>query len=93
MVSLQDLSFLQHREFKVHRGQVGDSTSEIIQGVPHIIKPEQFEGILINKDNLTLSELRSFVWSHLSEVKCGSELFQELMSTKQHQQSPTLSIG
>ena len=107
MVSLRDLSFLQRREFKVHGGQVGDSTSdisyhglckqideglmarytesEIIQGVLRIIKPGHFKDMLINKDDLTLSELRSFVRSHLSE-KSGSELFQELMSTKQHEQ-------
>ncbi|KAK2903785.1 hypothetical protein Q8A73_010442 [Channa argus] len=106
MVSLRDLSFLQRREFKVHGGQVGDSTSdisyhglckqideghkakhtdsEIIQGVLRIIKPGQFKDMLINKDDLTLTELKSFLRSHLSE-KSGSELFQELMSTKQHE--------
>ncbi|XP_072562291.1 uncharacterized protein [Paramormyrops kingsleyae] len=106
MVFLRDLSFLQHREFKVHGGQVGDNTSdisyhglckqideglmakytesEIIQGVLCIIKPGQFKDMLINKDDLTLSELGSFLHSHLSE-KSGSELFQELMSTKQHE--------
>ena len=107
MVSLRDLSFLQHKEFKVHGGQVGDSTSdisyhglckqidgglkakhsesEIIHGVLRIVKPGQFKDMLINKDDLTLSELKSFMRSHLSE-KSGSELFQELMSTKQHEQ-------
>lgn len=106
MAPLRDLSFLQHREFKVHRGQVGDNISdisyhgfckqideglmakytegEIIQGVLRIIKPGQFKDMLINKDDLTLSELRSFMRSHLSE-KSGSELFQVLMSTKQHE--------
>ncbi|XP_051793415.1 uncharacterized protein b3gat1b isoform X1 [Acanthochromis polyacanthus] len=58
---------------------------EIIQGVFRIIKPGQFKDMLINKDDLTLAELRSFLRSHLSE-KSGSELFQELMSTKQHEQ-------
>lgn len=107
MVSLRDLSFLQRREFKIHGGQVGDSTSdisyhelckqidgglkakhpegEIIQDVLRIVKPGQFKDMLINKDDLTLSELKSFMRSHLSE-KSGSELFQELMSTKQHEQ-------
>lgn len=106
MVSLRDLSFLQRREFKVHRGQVADNTSdisyhglckqideglmarytesEIIQGVLRIIKRGQFKDMLINKDDLSLSELRSFMRSHFSE-KSGSELFQELMSTKQHE--------
>ena len=58
--------------------------SDIIQGVLHIIKPGQFKDMLINKDDLTLSELRSFMRSHLSE-KSGSELFKELMSTRQHE--------
>lgn len=58
--------------------------SEIIQGVLRIIKLGQFKDMLINKDDLTLSELRSFMRSHLSE-KSGSELFQELMSTRQHE--------
>ena len=61
---------------------------EIIQGVLRIIKPGQFKDMLINKDDLTLCELKSFLRSHLSE-KSGSELFQELMSTKQYdQESP-----
>lgn len=59
--------------------------SEIIQGVLRIVKPGQFKDMLINKDDLTLSELKSFMRSHLSE-KSGSELFQELMSTKQFEQ-------
>ncbi|XP_035858119.1 uncharacterized protein LOC118495270 [Sander lucioperca] len=93
MVSLRDLSFLQRREFKVHGGQVGDSTSdityhglckqidegrkashtegEIIQGVLRIIKPGQFKDMLINKDDLTLCELKSFLRSHLSEKSAG----------------------
>lgn len=29
MVSLRDLHFLQHRELKVHGGQIGDSVSDI----------------------------------------------------------------
>ncbi len=57
---------------------------EVIQGVLCIIKPGQFKDMLINKDNLTISGLKSFMCSHLSE-KSGSELFQEFMSTKQHE--------
>lgn len=58
--------------------------SEIIQAVLRIIKPGQFKEMLINKDDLTVTELKSFLQSHLSE-KGSSELFQELMSTKQRE--------
>lgn len=60
------------------------SEGEIIQGVLRIIKPGQFKDMLINKDDLTLPELKSLLRSRLSE-KSGSELFQELMSTKQYE--------
>lgn len=62
---------------------MNDTEGEIIQGVLCIIKLGQFKDMLINKDDLTLSELKSFIPSHLSE-KRDSELFQELMSTKEH---------
>ncbi len=60
---------------------------EVIQGVLRIIKPGQFKDMPINKDDLTFCELKSFMRSHLSEnsENSGSELFQELMSTKQHE--------
>lgn len=54
--------------------KAGHPEGEIIQGVLRIIKPGQFKDMLINKDDLTLSELKSFMCSHLSE-KSGSELF------------------
>lgn len=56
---------------------------EIIQGVLRIVKPGHFRVMLTSK-NLNLSKLKSLMRSHLSE-KSGSELFQELMSTKQHE--------
>ncbi|XP_061817764.1 uncharacterized protein [Nerophis lumbriciformis] len=58
------------------------SEGEIIQGIFRIVRPGQFKDMLVNKDDLTLCELRSFLRSHLSG-KSGSELFQELMSTRQ----------
>ncbi|XP_061889775.1 uncharacterized protein LOC133645306 [Entelurus aequoreus] len=58
------------------------SEGEIIQGILRIVRPGQFKDMLVNKDDLTLCELRSFLRSHLSG-KSGSELFQELMSTRQ----------
>lgn len=63
--------------------KVKHTEGEIIQGVLRIIKPGQFKDMLISKDDLTLIELKSLLRSHLSE-KSGSELFQELLSTKQH---------
>uniref|UniRef100_A0A3B1J7S5 ribonuclease H n=1 Tax=Astyanax mexicanus TaxID=7994 RepID=A0A3B1J7S5_ASTMX len=106
VVSVRDLSFLQRREFKIHGGQVGDTTSdisysslskqideglkanhteiEIIQGVLRVIKPGQFKDMLINKADLTVAEIKSFLQSHLGE-KSSTELFQELMSTRQYE--------
>ncbi|CAI5694366.1 unnamed protein product [Oreochromis niloticus] len=63
--------------------KVKHTEGEIIQGVLRIIKPGQFKDMLISKDDLTLIELKSLLRSHLSEMS-GSELFQELLSTKQH---------
>ncbi|KAL6468412.1 hypothetical protein MHYP_G00240890 [Metynnis hypsauchen] len=107
VLSIRDLSFLQRREFKIHGGQIGDTTSdisysslckqideglkannnesEIIQGVLRITRPGQFKDMLINKADLTVSELKSFLQSHLGE-KSSTELFQELLSTKQYEQ-------
>ena len=39
--------------------------------------------MLINMDQMTLAELKSFIQSHLSE-RNSTELFQELMSTRQY---------
>ncbi len=60
------------------------SESEIIQAVLRIVKPGQFKEMLITKDDLTVPELKSFLQSHLSE-RGSSELFQELMSTRQRE--------
>lgn len=39
--------------------------------------------MLINKEDMTVPELKSFLQSHLGE-KSPTELFQELMCAKQH---------
>lgn len=105
-VSLQDLAYFQRKEFRIHGGQIGDTTSditysnickqieegltekhtegEIIRGVLRVIKPGNFRDMLINKDDLTVIELKSFLHSHLGE-RSGTELFQDLMCAKQHE--------
>lgn len=40
--------------------------------------------MVINKDDITVAELKSFLQSHLGESS-STELFQELMSAKQHE--------
>lgn len=57
--------------------------SDIIQALLCIVKPGQFNDMLISKDDLTVTELKSFLQSHMSES--SSEIFQELMSTRQHE--------
>lgn len=56
--------------------------SEIIRGVLRIIKPGDFKDMLINKEDMTVTELKGFLQSHLGE-RNSTELFQELMCTKQ----------
>lgn len=69
---------------QIEEGLMNNHTeSEIIQGIFRIIKPGQFKDMLINMDKMTLAELQSFIQSHLSE-RSSTELFQELMSTRQH---------
>lgn len=62
----------------------GFSDSEIVRGVLKIIKPGIFKEMLINKDDITVAELRAFLQTHLRE-KNSTELFQELMCTKQEE--------
>lgn len=56
--------------------------TEIVWGVLRIIKPGTFKDMLINKDDLTLTELKGFLQAHLRE-KNSTELFQELMCARQ----------
>ncbi len=61
----------------------GYTESVIIRGVFRMIKPGNFKDMLITKDDMTVAELKSFLQSHLGESS-STELFQELMTTKQH---------
>ena len=56
--------------------------AEIVRGVLRIIKPGIFKDMLISKDDITLTELKGFLQTHLRE-KNSTELFQELMCAKQ----------
>lgn len=56
--------------------------TEVVRGVLRIIKPGVFKDMLINKDDLTVSELKGFLQAHLRE-KNSTELFQELMCARQ----------
>lgn len=47
-----------------------------------IIKPGNFKEMLASKDEMTITELKRFLQSHLGE-KSSTELFQELMNAKQ----------
>ena len=57
--------------------------SEVIRAVFRIIKPGNFKDMLASKEEVTITELKSFLQSHLGE-KSSTELFQELMNAKQH---------
>lgn len=58
------------------------SEAEIVRAVLRVIKPGNFKDMLMNKDDLTIEELKGFLHSHLGE-QSNTELFQELMCTKQ----------
>lgn len=60
----------------------GFPDAEIVRGVLRIIKPGTFKDMLINKDDLTVLELKGFLQAHLRE-KNSTELFQELMCARQ----------
>lgn len=57
---------------------------EVIRGVLRAIKPGNFKDMLTNKEDMTVTELKSFLQSHLGE-KSSTELFQDLMCAKQHE--------
>lgn len=100
LVALRDLALFHRKKFKIHGGQIGDTTadisynnickqiaeglkeqhteSEVIRAVLRIIKPGHF------KDDMTVTELTSFLRSHMGE-KSTTELFQELITAKQHE--------
>lgn len=58
------------------------SAAEIVRAVLRVIKPGSFKDMLMNKDDLSVEELKDFLHSHLGE-QSNTELFQELMCTKQ----------
>ncbi|KAK2852490.1 hypothetical protein Q7C36_007691 [Tachysurus vachellii] len=58
------------------------SDAEVVRAVLKVIKPGTFKDMLMNKDDLTVEELKAFLHSHLGE-QSNTELFQELMCTKQ----------
>lgn len=100
----RELSYLSRREFRVHGGQIGDSTSEIsfnslcrqieeglhehfseseiIRGVLKITKPGHFKEMLMEKEDLTVQELKGLLQSHLGD-KSSTELFQNVMCARQ----------
>ncbi|KAI5613075.1 hypothetical protein C0J50_11435 [Silurus asotus] len=104
VVSLQDLSYLQRREFKIQGGQIGDyasdityasvcrqiddgvkenfSEAELVRGILRAIKAGNFKEMIMNKEDMTVEELKRFLQSHLGN-KSSTELFQELMCAKQ----------
>ena len=57
---------------------------EVVRGVLRIIKPGDFKDMLVNKEDMTVAELKGFLQSHLGE-KSSTELFQELMCAKQNE--------
>ena len=59
--------------------------AEVVQGALRIIKPGTFKDMLVNKDEITLPELKGFLRSHLGE-KATTEMFQELMCARQSEQ-------
>jgi len=58
------------------------SDAEVVRAVLRAIKPGTFKDMLMNKDDLAVEELKAFLHSHLGE-QSNTELFQELMCTKQ----------
>ena len=66
----------------------GFAEAEVVRGVLRIIKPGAFKDMLVNKDSITVYELKGFLRSHLGE-KATTEMFQELMCARQSdQESP-----
>lgn len=52
------------------------SDAEVVRAVLKVIKPGTFKDMLMNKDDLTVEELKAFLHSHLGE-QSNTELFQE----------------
>lgn len=58
------------------------SEAELVRGILRAIKPGNFKEMIMNKEDMTVEELKKFLQSHLGE-KSSTELFQELMCAKQ----------
>ncbi|KAL6483733.1 hypothetical protein MHYP_G00086050 [Metynnis hypsauchen] len=58
------------------------SEAEIVRSVLRIVKPGNFKDLLMNKEDMTITELKIFLQSHLGE-KSSTELLQDLMCAKQ----------
>lgn len=58
------------------------SECEIIRGVLKITKPGHFKEMLMEKEDLTVQELKGLLQSHLGD-KSSTELFQNLMCARQ----------
>lgn len=52
----------------------GFAGAEIVRGVLRVIKPGTFKDMLVNKDEMTVLELKGFLRSHLGE-KATTEMF------------------
>lgn len=50
--------------------KVNFSDPKIIRSVLRIRKPANFKDMLINKDDITVAELKGFLYSHLGEKYC-----------------------
>lgn len=69
---------------QINEGLIENHTpNEVIRGVLRTIKPGNSGDMLTIKDDLTVTELKCFLQSYLGE-KSSTELFQDLMSAKQH---------
>lgn len=58
------------------------SEAELVRGILRAIKPGNFKEMIMNKDDMTVEELKRFLQSHLAD-KSSTELFQELICAKQ----------
>lgn len=64
------------------RDVIDEMSTSHTDPVLRITKPGHFKDMLISKDEMTISELKSFLRSHMEE-KSTTELFQELIKAKQ----------
>lgn len=63
---------------QIDEGKEQHTECEVIRAVMRVIQPGHFKNMLICKDELTVTELKSFLRYHIGE-KGAAELFQELV--------------